>query len=250
MRKFMLWILLALMVLAGAAYAEETAVAYALNGFSAARTDHEIYMPVDAAAGEMLLRIPADGSQPVCIDRADSFTDLMATDRGVVYLKTTNGSSAIMRAAGNKTQTIYSFGADSAQKLTISGGKFLVLIDGRLYSIEEGTGTCLKLSGAQMLDYVAAEDYVYYIAAGDMINYTVQQADGASVSAQAGCIYKLNLKNGNTSLLLKSGVEQLHTWGIADGVDKNWRDGTHPLLFDEAYQEKAAYYAVAEALSE
>jgi len=59
MRKFMLWILLALMVLAGAAYAEETAVAYALNGFSAARTDHEIYMPVDAAAGEMLLRIPA-----------------------------------------------------------------------------------------------------------------------------------------------------------------------------------------------
>lgn len=46
------------------------------------------------------------------------------------------------------------------------------------------------------------------------------------------------------------GVEQLHVWGLADGVDKNWRVGTHPLLFDEQYREKAAYYAVAEALSE
>lgn len=44
------------------------------------------------------------------------------------------------------------------------------------------------------------------------------------------------------------GVEQVHTWGVADGVDRAWRDGTHPLLFDEQFDEKDAYFAVARAL--
>ena len=48
---------------------------------------------------------------------------------------------------------------------------------------------------------------------------------------------------------LACGVEQVHTWGVADGVDRAWRDGTHPLLFDEQFEEKDAYFAVSRALA-
>ena len=47
---------------------------------------------------------------------------------------------------------------------------------------------------------------------------------------------------------LASGVEQVHLWGVADGVDYAWRDGTLPLLFDGNFDEKKAYFAVAKAL--
>lgn len=217
MRKIILLILAAMLMLSCQALAGTSADTYtlasALNGHSAARTDNEIYMAIPDGDGQMLLRIPTDGSQAVCVDRADSFDDLMSTQSGVVYLKTTNGSSAIMRVQGNLAETVYSFGADSAQKLTISDDLFLVLLDGRLHSIDENTDTCLKLSSAQMLDYVVSEEYVYYVAGGDMVDYTVQLEDGSTISDRAGCIYKLNLSNGNTALLLKSGAETLRMAG-------------------------------------
>lgn len=57
----------------------------------------------------MLIRLPLAGGDPVCLDRGDFIADLISDGDGVVYLKTTSGASAIARAAGNQTETLYNF---------------------------------------------------------------------------------------------------------------------------------------------
>ena len=220
MRKAILWLLIALMALQGLALAEPTvdaaapiatanASAEAVNGLDAARTASEIYLILPSGEGDMLVRLPLDGSQPVCMDRADSIESLMNYGAGAAYLKTTDGASAIISCVGNQQSTLYSFGMSTAERMTMFGGKLLVLMNGLLHSIEPDTGVCLKLSGAQMLDYVLGDGYAYYLADGDKMEYTAQLSDDETATTQAGCIYRLNLNNGETDLLLKSGGEDL-----------------------------------------
>ena len=220
MRKAILWLLIALMALQGLALAEPTvdaatptatanASAEAVNGLDAARTASEIYLILPSGEGDMLVRLPLDGSQPVCMDRADSIDSLINYGAGAAYLKTTDGSSEIVRCVGNEQSTLYSFGMSAAERMTMYGGKLLVLMNGLLHSIEPDTGVCLKLSGAQMLDYVLGDGYAYYLADGDKMEYTAQLSDNETATTQAGCIYRLNLNNGETDLLLKSGGEDL-----------------------------------------
>ena len=220
MRKAILWLLIALMALQGLALAEPTvdaaaptatanASAEAVNGLDAARTASEIYLILPSGEGDMLVRLPLDGSQPVCMDRADSIESLMNYGAGAAYLRTTDGASAIISCVGNQQSTLYSFGVSTAERMTMFGGKLLVLMNGLLHSIEPDTGVCLKLSGAQMLDYVLGDGYAYYLADGDKMEYTAQLSDNETATTQAGCIYRLNLNNGETDLLLKSGGEDL-----------------------------------------
>ena len=220
MRKAILWLLIALMALQGLALAEPTvdaaapiatanASAEAVNGLDAARTASEIYLILPSGEGDMLVRLPLDGSQPVCMDRADSIESLMNYGAGAAYLRTTDGASAIISCVGNQQSTLYSFGMSTAERMTMFGGKLLVLMNGLLHSIEPDTGVCLKLSGAQMLDYVLGDGYAYYLADGDKMEYTAQLSDDETATTQAGCIYRLNLNNGETDLLLKSGGEDL-----------------------------------------
>ena len=220
MRKAILWLLIALMALQGLALAEPTvdaatptatanASAEAVNGLDAARTASEIYLILPSGEGDMLVRLPLDGSQPVCMDRADSIESLMNYGAGAAYLRTTDGASAIISCVGNQQSTLYSFGVSTAEHMTMFGGKLLVLMNGLLHSIEPDTGVCLKLSGAQMLDYVVGDGYAYYLADGDKMEYTAQLSDNETATTQAGCIYRLNLNNGETDLLLKSGGEDL-----------------------------------------
>ncbi len=216
MRKAILWVLLALMVFQGLALAEttveplETTTAIeAVNGLDAARTASEIYLILPSGEGDMLVRLPLDGSQPVCMDRADSIESLINYGAGAAYLRTTDGASAIISCVGNQQSTLYSFGMSTAEHMTMFGGKLLVLMNGLLHSIEPDTGVCLKLSGAQMLDYVLGDGYAYYLADGDKMEYTAQLSDDETATTQAGCIYRLNLNNGETDLLLKSGGEDL-----------------------------------------
>ena len=220
MRKAILWLLIALMALQGLALAEPTvdaaaptatanASAEAVNGLDAARTASEIYLILPSGEGDMLVRLPLDGSQPVCMDRADSIESLMNYGAGAAYLRTTDGASAIISCVGNQQSTLYSFGVSTAEHMTMFGGKLLVLMNGLLHSIEPDTGVCLKLSGAQMLDYVLGDGYAYYLADGDKMEYTAQLSDNETATTQAGCIYRLNLNNGETDLLLKSGGEDL-----------------------------------------
>ena len=220
MRKAILWLLIALMALQGLALAEPTvdaaaptatanASAEAVNGLDAARTASEIYLILPSGEGDMLVRLPLDGSQPVCMDRADSIESLINYGAGAAYLRTTDGASAIISCVGNEQSTLYSFGMSTAEHMTMFGGKLLVLMNGLLHSIEPDTGVCLKLSGAQMLDYVLGDGYAYYLADGDKMEYTAQLSDNETATTQAGCIYRLNLNNGETDLLLKSGGEDL-----------------------------------------
>ena len=219
MRKAILWVLIALMALQGLALAEPAADAAAptaanvaveaVNGLDAARTASEIYLILPSGEGDMLVRLPLDGTQPVCMDRADSIESLMNYGAGVAYLKTTDGSSAIINCVGTQQSTLYSFGMSTAENMTMFGDKLLVLMNGLLHSIEPATGVCLKLSGAQMLDYVVGDGYAYYLAGSDKMEYTAQLSDDETATAQAGCIYRLNLSNGETDLLLKSGGEDL-----------------------------------------
>ena len=220
MRKAILWLLIALMALQGLALAEPAvdaadptataaAAVEAVNGLDAARTASEIYLVLPSGEGEMLVRLPLDGSQPVCMDRADSIDGLINYGAGAAYLKTTDGASAIISCVGAQQSTLYSFGMSTAEHMTMFGGKLLVLMNGLLHSIEPDTGVCLKLSGAQMLDYVLGDGYAYYLAGGDKMEYTANLGDDETATAQAGCIYRLNLNNGETDLLLKSGGEDL-----------------------------------------
>ena len=216
MRKAILWVLIALMALQGLALAETTidpvaptATIEAVNGLDAARTASEIYLVLPSGEGDMLVRLPLDGSQPACMDRADSIDGLMNYGAGVVYLKTSNASSAIISCTGTQQSTLYSFGMATAENMSIFGGKLLVLMNGLLHSIEPETGVCLKLSGAQMQDYVVGDGFAYYLAEGDQMEYTAQLGNDETASIQAGCIYRLNLNNGETDLLLKSGGQDL-----------------------------------------
>ncbi len=230
MRKAILWLLIAVMALCGVAAAETidlvqpveasaastaepsaapAAILTAMNGMEAVRTANEVYMTIPSGAGEALVRVPLNGEAPVSMDRADSIGDLIAYGGGIIYLKTTDGSSAVMSCSGSQVSTLYSFGAAQATNMTYYGNKLMVLLEGLLYSVEPDTALCLKLSGAQMLDYVVDSGVAYYLAGGDQMEYSAQLSDGETASAQAGCIYKLDLNSGESDLLLKSGGEDL-----------------------------------------
>jgi endo-1,4-beta-xylanase len=47
----------------------------------------------------------------------------------------------------------------------------------------------------------------------------------------------------------EGGADGIYVWGVRDGAD-SWGDGKKPLLFDEKFNPKPAYYGVQQALSE
>ena len=210
MRKLMIWVLVALMALSGFAFAEsESVAASAVNGSDAVRTTTELFFVIPDGARQMLVRVPLDGGDPVCVDRGDRLEDLMPFSDGVVYLKTESNSSAVMAYSDNSIRTMYAFGTSAASSLSYYNGRFLVLIDGLLHSIEPSTQLCLRLSGTAMLDYVLNGGNAYFLSAGDRMEYTATLENGEAVSTQAGCVYSLDLNSGETSLLLKSGGRDL-----------------------------------------
>ncbi len=213
MRKLIIWLLMALMALPCAALAETTdsnVISTAINGGDAVRTTTDVYFAIPSGDRQMLVRLPLTaGGTPICVDRADSFENLFPYGGGVAYLKTTDGSSAIANCNGNEVTQIYAFGESSVSDLSYYGGRMLVLMDGMLHSIEPGTQLCLRLSSVEMLDYVLGNGYAYFLSAGDRMEYTAQLEEGATASKQAGCVYRLDLNSGETTLMLKSGGEDL-----------------------------------------
>jgi GH35 family endo-1,4-beta-xylanase len=49
---------------------------------------------------------------------------------------------------------------------------------------------------------------------------------------------------------LEAGVKLISLWGVRDNNDPGWRFGQAPLLYDESYNRKPAYYGVQKALFE
>ena len=208
MRKLLIWLLAALMALACLcpAIAETTD---AVNGSDAVNTGSDLYIAVPADGGMALVRVPLSGGSPVCVDRGGEISDILPYSSGIAYLKKDNGATAIMGCKGNTAVTLYSFGAQNAGDLSYYGGKFLALIDGLLYSVEPESQLCLKLSGAQMSEYVVDDGCAYYVAMSDQLDYTADLGNGQTATGRAGCIYRLDLASGETELLLKSGATDL-----------------------------------------
>ena len=229
MRKLLIWLLAALMALACVcpAMAEN---ANAVNGSDAVNTGSDLYIAVPADGGEALVRVPLNGGTPVCVDRGGEISDIMPYSSGIAYLKKDGGATAIMGCKGNTAVTLYSFGAQNADNLSYYSGKFLALIDNLLYSVEPESQLCLKLSGAQMSEYVVDDGCAYYVALSDQLDYTADLGNGQTATGRAGCIYRLDLASGETELLLKSGAADLkldghflyfHNLGSAYAVQSN-----------------------------
>ncbi|MBQ3575239.1 MAG: hypothetical protein IJA26_06195 [Clostridia bacterium] len=220
MRKLIASLLLLVSLLQCFAFAETATLQIidpqveSVNNRTAVRTAHEVYFILPVEDGEKLVRMPLDGSGPVLADSADNIEDLVAYNHGVAYIKTEAGVTTIENCLGNNITTVYSFGGGSAEHLSVYGGKLLVLMGGLLHSIEPDTSLCLKLAGAQMLDYVIGSGYAYYIAGGDQIEYTAQLDTENTVTTQAGCLYRLNLNTGESELMLKSGIADLDIMDI------------------------------------
>lgn len=114
---------------------------------------------------------------------------------------------------------------------------------------------------------IDAVGFQVHLLWNDEINYYDYDALKRNVDQfhEAGLeVYVTELDNPNTGGIeeqskrwtdfyracLEAGVEQIHTWGVADGVDFRWRDGQQPLLFDENFIEKPGYFAVQKALAQ
>ena len=76
MRKAIAWLMIVLMALQCVAFAESSAATVAstaVNGAEAVRTATDIYMAVPSGDREMLVRVPLNGGDPICVDRAGDF---------------------------------------------------------------------------------------------------------------------------------------------------------------------------------
>ena len=210
MRKLVIWLLVVLMALSGIVFAEGTGAAPdAYNGGDAVRTLTDLYFAIPSGERQMLLRVPTGGGDAICVDRGDSIEDLIPYGSGLVYLKTENGSAAIMSFDGTSVSTVYAFGTSTASALSYYGGKFLALIEGQLHSIDPSTQLCLRLSGTAMMDYVLGGGNAYFLSVGDRMEYNATLEGGETISTQAGCVYSMDLNSGETTLLLKSGGRDL-----------------------------------------
>ena len=160
MRKLIAWILFVISLLQCVAFAETATLQLdaqqitSINHRTAVRTEQEVYLVLPANDGEILVRIPLDGGDASLVASADDFEDLVAFNNGAAYLKTENGVTTIENCLGSSVSTLYTFGSNAGEKLSVHGSKLLVLMGGLLHSIDPDTALCLKLSGAQMLDYV------------------------------------------------------------------------------------------------
>ena len=182
------------------------AEAVAQNGYDAAVRNGDLYFVLPGAAGDALVYVPQNG-QAAVLTRAGEISDLTPYNGDLICLATTNDASAILRISGTQVSTLYPFGTERADDLMVHGNQLLVRSDHLLYTIDPSNNVRMKLSGAQMDQYVLEGDNAYYIAAADQIQYG---AEGTDATVQAGCIYRLNLQTGENTLLLKSGAQDLN----------------------------------------
>ena len=178
----------------------------AQNGYDAAVRNGDLYFVLPGAAGDALVYVPQNG-QAAVLTHAGEISDLTPYNGDLICLATTNDASAILRISGTQVSTLYPFGTERADDLMVHGNQLLVRSDHLLYTIDPSNNVRMKLSGAQMDQYVLEGDNAYYIAESDQIQYG---AEGTDTTVQAGCIYRLNLQTGENALLLKSGAENLH----------------------------------------
>ncbi|HIS02980.1 MAG TPA: hypothetical protein IAA75_03615 [Candidatus Pullichristensenella avicola] len=223
MRKWMVLVLAAVLALGVCSPAWAVSVTDALGitgggessvrGDLSARTATDLYVVTNDGAGKLLLRIPRAGGAGVTVETADSISDLVAADDLLYFLRVQGGTATLMRRNTDSTRSeIYTFPAGSAvSALSYCQGNLYALINNQLHMIYPSTGQCVMLSGEKMLDYAIVGDALYYVSESDRMTYSAASllADGETLSAEAGCLYRMDLTGSEGSLVIKTGVEDL-----------------------------------------
>lgn len=200
MRKY-LCALLSLALLFSCALAEEGEFR---AGTGAAKLGESLFFAVDEGATWALVRVA--GGKSMLAARAEGVGPVLTLDGELYYLEKADGAWSLMRRGEDTVpETVYAFAAGaSVGALAESGGELFVLVDGQLHIVYPGQKLCLRLASAKMSEYAVNGEYAYFISATDIVSYELGAA-----TADAGCLYRLNLSTGNTSLVMKAGVEDL-----------------------------------------
>lgn len=176
-------------------------------GTNVARLGGSVFFTIDEGETDALVRVD---SVPMLAVRAEELGPVLTHDGALYYLEKREGTWSLMRR-GETTmpETIYTFGAGKdVSALGEYGEELFVLVDGQLHVIYLKRRICIMLADARMSEYAMDGAYAYFISASDIVSYEVPAAVGV-VSANAGCLYRLNLSTGNTSLVIKAGAEDL-----------------------------------------
>ncbi len=221
MRKWIIWmLLLGLVFCGGAAYAQSMTDALGITGDGgvsvkgglSVRTEADLFVVMNNGEEKALVRVPRAGGEPVLVENAAEIEDLVTVDGDLYYLRRQGGETTLIRrhADGSKGE-VYSFGTGSARSLSAFGDNLFVMVDDQVHIVYPANGLILKLVAMPMSDYVIAGDFLYYISLTDTMTYETASliSEGTMLEGSAGCLYRLNLTTGNSTLLIKTGVEAL-----------------------------------------
>ena len=220
MRKLLALILIFALCACAPAWAEGVTDARGLTGSGessvrgdlSARTDTDLYVVTNDGSDKVLMRIPRAGGASVRVESAGSISDLVPAGDLLYFLRVNNGTATLMRRNTDSTRSeVYTFPlGSSVSALSYYGGNLYALIDNQLNVIYPATGQCTLLSGTAMLDYVIVGDTVYYISGSDMMPYqTASLLGNGSLTVEGGCLYRMSLTSGESSLVVKTGIEDL-----------------------------------------
>ncbi len=220
MRKLLALMLILALCACATAWAEGVTDALGLTGSGesavrgdlSARTATDLFVVTNDGSDKVLTRIPRAGGASVRVEAAGSISDLVAAGDLLYFLRVNNGTATLVRRNTDSTRTdVYTFPLGSAvSALSYYGGNLYALIDNQLHVIYPASGQCVMLSGTTMLDYAIVGDTVYYISESDMVPYqTASLLGNGSLTTEAGCLYRMSLNSGETSLVIKTGIEDL-----------------------------------------
>ena len=220
MRKLLALMLILALCVCATAWAEGVTDALGLTGSGesavrgdlSARTATDLFVVTNDGSDKVLTRIPRAGGASVRVEAAGSISDLVAAGDLLYFLRVNNGTATLMRRNTDSTRSeVYTFPLGSAvSTLSYYGGNLYALIDNQLNVIYPSTGQCTLLSGTTMLDYVIVGDTVYYISESDMIPYQTDSLLGnGSLTTEAGCLYRMSMSTGESTLVIKTGIEDL-----------------------------------------
>ena len=178
-------------------------------GARAAILEEDVYFIVREDTGDALVRFDG-GVTPYIAERADTVASLVEYEGALYYLRASGGAWELVRRtrAGNITAVHRFEGAREVSRLSVYGANLFVLVDGNLHIIYPGQDLCVKLAGAMMSEYVIVDDWAYFVSLTDTAEYSAAYP-GGSAARTAGALYRLNLSTGDTSAVIKTGVENL-----------------------------------------
>ena len=220
MRRWMAIIVALAMTLCCAAQAESVTGALGIAGGSdssvrgdlSARTPNDLFVVMNDASNKALVRLPRAGGTAVKVESAQGISNLVAVGEILYFLRTTPMGTTLVRRNTDGTRTdVYTF-ADGTEPTVLSAyaGNLYVLIDNQLHIIYPATGQSLMLLATRSSDYVIVGDYLYYISLSDMLTYESESLMGnGTLKGEAGCLYRMNLNSGTSSLVIKTGMEDL-----------------------------------------